>query len=100
MQVAMKHVRENPRRVEEVRPDLPRPLGDLIEKLLSKDPEDRPQTGKEAREAMEELIPLLKGTRSFWIVPQELRGTPQRESPWMWVAIAMAIFALIGWIMT
>jgi eukaryotic-like serine/threonine-protein kinase len=51
-EVALKHVNEQPPPLEEIRPDLPPVLIDLIRRMMSKDPADRPQS---ARDVLREL---------------------------------------------
>ena len=63
----MLHMTQAPQPVTELRPEFPRPLGDLIGRLLSKDPKDRFDTGEALAEAINdlslrtrEIAPLLR----------------------------------------
>jgi tRNA A-37 threonylcarbamoyl transferase component Bud32 len=47
VEVAMKHVHDEPRPLDELRPDLPPALCRLVMRMLHKDPAQRPQTGRE-----------------------------------------------------
>lgn len=51
----MLHMTQAPQLVSELRPEFPRPLGDLIGRLLSKDRKDRFDTGEALAEAINEL---------------------------------------------
>jgi serine/threonine protein kinase/predicted ATPase len=48
-----------PRPLWQVRPGIPRELSDLVERLLEKDPGDRPRSAEEAAEALSALTALL-----------------------------------------
>src|SRR5262245_45527727 len=47
---------ETPRPVREVNPDVPEPLGRLIERLHAKKPADRPSSAKEGADLLERLL--------------------------------------------
>lgn len=47
IEVALRHVQGNPNPLEMIRPDIPRALVALIQRLMAKDPGDRPQTPTE-----------------------------------------------------
>ena len=96
MQVATHHVRELPRRVDAVRSDLSTEIGDLVAALLEKDPDDRPQTGLEAREWMERC---LAAEASVGESPVVAPAPSKRPSRWMWVAIGMGLLALAAWLL-
>src|SRR5262249_10660744 len=46
-EVALQHVQNEPRPLAEVRPDLPPELCGLVHRMMSKDPDKRPQSGRE-----------------------------------------------------
>jgi serine/threonine-protein kinase len=46
-EVAVQHVQQHPTPLQEIRPDLPPELCDLIHRMMAKDPEQRIQTGSE-----------------------------------------------------
>lgn len=46
-EVALKHVNAEPRPLRDLRPDLPAELIALVQRMMSKDPANRPQSGKE-----------------------------------------------------
>jgi hypothetical protein len=47
IEVALKHVNEQPPSLAEVRPDLPPAIVGLVNRMMSKDPAKRPQSGRE-----------------------------------------------------
>ncbi|HEX4589335.1 MAG TPA: serine/threonine-protein kinase, partial [Gemmataceae bacterium] len=47
IEVALKHVNEQPPSLAEVRPDLPPAIASLVNRMMSKDPAKRPQSGRE-----------------------------------------------------
>jgi len=47
---------ETPRRIDEINPDIPRPLADLVRKLLEKDPNARVQTAAEIAAALRGML--------------------------------------------
>jgi serine/threonine-protein kinase len=57
-EVALQHVQNSPRRLTEIRPDLPAELAGIIHKMMAKKPEDRYQTG---REILRDLTCLKEG---------------------------------------
>ncbi|HEY7426579.1 MAG TPA: protein kinase [Gemmataceae bacterium] len=57
-EVALQHVRAEPKSLAEVRPDLPPALGVIIHKMLAKDPAGRYQTG---RELLKDIARLREG---------------------------------------
>jgi eukaryotic-like serine/threonine-protein kinase len=57
-EVALQHVRAEPKSLAEVRPDLPAALGAIIHKMLAKDPVVRYQTG---RELLKDIARLREG---------------------------------------
>jgi serine/threonine protein kinase len=69
----MAHVREQPRPIQDLRPDLPAPVIELLTRLLVKNPSDRPQSAAEVAEA---LAPLAVGND----LPGLLRARPAPET--------------------
>ncbi len=58
MKVLLAHQNDTPRPLCEVNREVPRELSDLVDRMLAKNPDDRPQTPKEVAEA---LLPFAKG---------------------------------------
>jgi serine/threonine-protein kinase len=63
-EIALQHVRTEPRPLAEVRPDLPAPLCAVVHKMMAKDPGQRYQTGRELLKALTGLRPNLSGAVS------------------------------------
>src|SRR5919106_6581358 len=63
MALLMKHVGERPRPIAELRPDVPQPLRDAIERALAKEPDDRWPTAGALRDALTSLeaLPSWRG---------------------------------------
>src|SRR3990172_7958628 len=82
-------LRDTPRSVTELRPELPRELGKIIRRALAKDREHRIQTAKEVRNDLVELKAEVDSGEAWE------RPAPARSSRKRWVAIAgLAILAL------
>ena len=47
------HLRESPTSVQELRPEVPQPLADLIDRMMAKDPNARPQTPEAVAQLLE-----------------------------------------------
>ena len=75
MALLLKHVSERPRPIVELRPDVPRPLRDVIERAMTKAPEDRWPTAASLRDA----IMSDKALPGSW--RQELREPVRYTSP-------------------
>ncbi len=54
-EVALKHVNEKPKPVAQMRPDLPPELCELVDRMMLKDPTQRPQTGREVLRVLNSL---------------------------------------------
>jgi serine/threonine-protein kinase len=54
-EVALKHVNEKPRPIAELRPDLPAEVCQLVDRMLIKEPSQRPQSGREVLKALNNL---------------------------------------------
>jgi len=66
-QVALAHVHKQAVPLQEIRPDLPESLCQLIHRMMAKNPDDRPQTG---RELLRELARIREGiSGSTQVVP-------------------------------
>jgi serine/threonine-protein kinase len=81
-------MRDRPRPVLEVRPDLPAAVARLIDRCLEKDPRDRVQT---AHEILLELRSLRRVWESGVTAPAAKRTA---TSPWPWVAAAAVALGL------
>jgi serine/threonine protein kinase/formylglycine-generating enzyme required for sulfatase activity len=54
-EIIRKHVREEPRHVSEIAPEVPLPLSIIIKKMMAKKPEERQQTAKEVLADLDSL---------------------------------------------
>ena len=86
------HIATPPRPIDELRPDVPAPVAELLSRCLAKAPGDRPQSARE-------LLPILDGVPSAGFSPPRPKQGPERR--WSqsrtWTAIAaLAAAAAIG----
>jgi serine/threonine protein kinase/formylglycine-generating enzyme required for sulfatase activity len=65
------------RRLEEARPDIPAALGDIVRKMMAKDPTDRYQMPREVAAA---LLPFVKGVRVTGARPRRASRPPGTPS--------------------
>jgi serine/threonine protein kinase len=70
--VLTSHQRDTARPVCELRPDVPKPLSDFIDRMLAKSPADRPQTPAEVAELLEPFVTSPATIDK----PEELPGDP------------------------
>ena len=80
-EIARKHVTEPPPSLKGLRPDLPQPVCDLVDCMLRKKPEDRPQTAGEVRERIAKLL-------------AERTPAPPKRGSWIPLAAAFAAIAV------
>jgi len=85
------HITTTPRPVNELRPDVPVPVADLLARCLAKAPEDRPQNARE-------LLPVLDGATGMAVLPPAVSppNENRRESSrskWVIGALLAAILA-------
>lgn len=55
------HINDSSPRLDDVVPDVPAPLGDLLQRWMSKEAADRPASARLARLELEAMMPLLVG---------------------------------------
>lgn len=79
---------EDAPRVRSVRPDVPRPLDELVARMLSRTPEARPMNGKEALRALESLGP---GPESVAQGPPSLEPIGKRELHLVFAIVAAPV---------
>jgi serine/threonine protein kinase len=106
-EVALKHVRDEPALLHELRPDLPSELGAIVHKMMAKAPEQRYQT---CRDLLQDLNRLRDFQAGLTTQPVEASApTPAgptaplpkslprpRLLPWMAVAALTVVLALAG----
>lgn len=74
-QKAHRHQREQPARIERLRPDVPPPVAALLHQLLAKQPEARPQSAAEVIERLDNSA-AAAGSVCFDIMPEHTFGGP------------------------
>ncbi len=75
-EVALQHVRGEPKPLQEVRPDLPPALCAAVHKMMAKDPEQRYQSGRELLKELTGLRLTLSGTQTSPIPPLAVEPVP------------------------
>lgn len=90
------HQTETPLPLHVVRPDVPDALSKLVDRMLAKNPADRPQTPREAADA---LLPFAQGGKPA-AMPSgtpSMRRLPERSNrALLWGCVAAALLLLIG----
>ena len=93
-------MRDTPKPVTEVNPAIPKELGRVIRRALSKDPERRQQTGKDLRNELDDLRKDLESgelTASTSQTAAVRAAAPApRRMPWAAVAGGLALMAALG----
>jgi serine/threonine-protein kinase len=106
-EVALQHVQGTPIPLTEARPDLPASLGQLVQRMMAKSPDDRPQNG---REILRELAKLrdrvgepagddvLEITTSIARDVPAVHSTipPRRSRHWLGFVGAAGLFAVVA----
>jgi Protein kinase domain/Domain of Unknown Function (DUF1080) len=92
------HQTERPCPLHELCPDVPEALSDLVARMLAKEPAERPQTPREAADA---LLPFARGeaalSRGMAVDPlARPAAIGRRSNKRMWSGIAAAVIALFG----
>jgi len=87
-------LKDPPRPISSIRPDVPRELARIVKRALQKDPEQRYQTAKDFRNDLQ----LLKAeSDSGELTPTSAAGAPPRQrSRWAGLGVAAAIVLLLG----
>jgi serine/threonine-protein kinase len=81
LEVAAKHVREQPRPLAEIRPDLPAALCGMVHKMMAKQPEQRYQTGRELLREVAQLRDSLVGVTSHSAQQTMIRSLSGQPAP-------------------
>jgi serine/threonine protein kinase len=75
-EIIKKHITEEPRKIEDLSPDTPEIVCSLIKRMMSKKPDDRPQTVAALREELEQIkVKLEKGKSRTRLSKQKNRKT-------------------------
>jgi Tol biopolymer transport system component len=93
-------MRDTPKSVTEVNPAIPKELGRVIRRALSKDPERRQQTGKDLRNELDEIRKDLESGELTASTAQttavRAATLPPRRIPWAAVAAGLAVVTAVG----
>ncbi len=91
------HQNESPRPLHAICPEVPEALSNLVTRMLAKNPADRPQTPREAADA---LLPFARGKSDLSPATTASGAQPivngRSRNGWKRVCIAAAIIALFG----
>ena len=90
-------LKDTPGSVTDLRPDLPRDLGKILKRALTKDPEHRYQSAKDLRNDLESLKEDLDSGQ----LARSTAGAPQRPGgmarhPWLTAGVVLALLLLVG----
>ena len=92
-------MRDTPKSVTEVNPTVPKELGRVIRRALSKDPDRRQQTGKDLRNELDEIRQELESgefsTPTAHVAARAAAVEPRRIS-WVAVGGGLALVAAVG----
>jgi hypothetical protein len=101
LSVVLAHLEQPPPRVTDVRPDVPPPHADLIDRMLAKDPAGRPQTPGEVAAALTPFGNAGSSLCATGVSPvrrSHTGETPVAHSKARWVVIAVGVAALAGFV--
>jgi serine/threonine protein kinase len=68
-EVALQHVQGDAEPLHEVRPDLPAELCDLVHDMMARNPDDRPQTGRDLLKELTKVREAISGQPTGQLVP-------------------------------
>jgi len=92
-------MRDTPKSVTEINPTIPKELGRVIRRALSKDPDRRQQTGKDLRNELDEIRQELESGELSSSTSQaavHAATSSQRRIPWLAVAGGLALITAVG----
>lgn len=92
-------MRDTPKSVTEINPTIPKELGRVIRRALSKDPERRQQTGKDLRNELDEIRQELESGELSASTSQaavHAATAAHRSIPWTAVAAGLALIVVVG----
>lgn len=90
---------DTPRPIRDLSPQLPRWFGFVVDKLLSKQPDDRYSNAAEVAELLEGCLAHIQQPDSVPLPAECETDVRSRRSLWLWSAIALIAFAccIAGW---
>lgn len=90
--VSAAHLHEPPPSLRELRPDLPEALCDLVQRMLSKLPNQRPQTPAEVAACLAPFtVPEIPSAKDD--IPAEARNTGSRKRALRWMVVALGLLS-------
>jgi eukaryotic-like serine/threonine-protein kinase len=90
----VRHQQEEPPAIDRQRPDLPAGLGQVLQRMLAKRPQDRYQTPGEVAEALTALLPPAQRSAQRAALPAGRR--PPRRRAWLVAGILTGLLLLGG----
>lgn len=85
-----------PTPLTDLNPNIPAPLVDLIERLLNKDPDARPQTAAEVQVELEHYLAAKQRSPAAPLKPLKPKITPSRKDPKMGSKTLMTILITVA----
>jgi len=92
-------VRHHPTPVRRLDPHIPLELELLIERLLEKDREQRPESARQVAEALAALAQRLASSSGQRAALEEITSQARRRRRWHWQWLLIAALALLGLVM-
>jgi TolB-like protein/Flp pilus assembly protein TadD len=90
-------LKETPRRVNEIEPELPADLGRIIRHCLQKDPERRCQTAKGLRNELEELRKTSESEAVAPALQSAVLSRSRSRTGWIALAAVVAVLAVLAY---
>jgi serine/threonine protein kinase len=94
-------LRDTPRAITDINPELPRDLALIVRRCLAKNPDQRTQSARDLRNQLEDLQHTVDSGELF--PPATTPRVPRGRSSWRWVAAVTAVVLLgaVGtWVLT
>ena len=91
-------LRDEPKPITQVRPDLPRDLGRIIKHALAKDTEHRYQTAKDLRNDLEELKDSLSSGELERVPAAPAAPARQSWARWMAAVVVVALLTTVAYL--
>jgi TolB-like protein/Tfp pilus assembly protein PilF len=86
------HMTELPAELADVRPELPRPLADIVMACIEKDPADRPASAQAVLEALDDV----QLSRDVSTAPTTTLPVPRRRTRRIAIAVAAVLLVVLG----
>lgn len=98
--VAIKHLQDEPPRVDALRPDIPSEVAHIVERALSKDPAERYQSAHALRQDIGRILDPEKFPEGGAVTPavagrrSEAKSTKRKW--WIWAILAAIVLLVVG----